>query len=96
MGPDKWISHAYFSSLSFLSLLSAVSRTEHIINMICHFICDFSFCRRRHKLDCLCAICVLKRRRREREENARLTKGQIGVSDNELGQEFKQEVQLCF
>lgn len=51
---------------------------------------------RRHKLDCLCAICVLKRRRREREENARLTKGQIGVSDNELGQEFKQEVQLCF
>ncbi|XP_011028343.1 PREDICTED: transcription factor GTE11 isoform X1 [Populus euphratica] len=46
---------------------------------------------RRHKLDCLCAICVLKRRRREREENARLSKGQIGVSDNELGQEFKQE-----
>ncbi|CAK7357121.1 unnamed protein product [Dovyalis caffra] len=46
---------------------------------------------RRHKLDCLCAICVLKRRRREREENARLGKGQIGVTDNELVQEFKQE-----
>ncbi|KAJ6715524.1 DNA-BINDING BROMODOMAIN-CONTAINING PROTEIN [Salix viminalis] len=46
---------------------------------------------RRHKLDCLCAICVLKRRRREREENARLTKGQIGDADNELGQESKQE-----
>ncbi|KAJ6309009.1 hypothetical protein OIU76_018577 [Salix suchowensis] len=45
----------------------------------------------RHKLDCLCAICVLKRRRREREENARLTKGQIGDADNELGQESKQE-----
>ncbi|KDP42438.1 hypothetical protein JCGZ_00235 [Jatropha curcas] len=46
---------------------------------------------RRHKLDCLCAICVLKRRRREREENARLAKGQIGVSDNKLAQESKQE-----
>ncbi|KAJ6394894.1 hypothetical protein OIU77_023997 [Salix suchowensis] len=45
----------------------------------------------RHKLDCLCAICVLKRRRREREENARLTKGQIRDADNELGQESKQE-----
>ncbi|KAF9690298.1 hypothetical protein SADUNF_Sadunf01G0181000 [Salix dunnii] len=46
---------------------------------------------RRHKLDCLCAICVLKRRRREREENARLTKGQVGDADNELAQESKQE-----
>ncbi|KAF9660671.1 hypothetical protein SADUNF_SadunfUnG0003100 [Salix dunnii] len=45
----------------------------------------------RHKLDCLCAICVLKRRRREREENARLTKGQVGDADNELAQESKQE-----
>ncbi|KAF2293905.1 hypothetical protein GH714_005571 [Hevea brasiliensis] len=46
---------------------------------------------RRHKHDCLCAICVLKRRRREREENARLAKGQIGVTDNKLAQELKQE-----
>ncbi|KAI9178518.1 hypothetical protein LWI28_027476 [Acer negundo] len=43
---------------------------------------------RRHKHDCLCAICVLKRRKREREENARITKGQTGVIDV---QESKQE-----
>ncbi|KAF2319963.1 hypothetical protein GH714_021075 [Hevea brasiliensis] len=49
------------------------------------------FSRRRHKLDCLCAICVLKRRRRECEENARLAKGQIGGADNKLAQELKQE-----
>ncbi|XP_057990198.1 uncharacterized protein LOC110670990 [Hevea brasiliensis] len=47
--------------------------------------------RRRHKLDCLCAICVLKRCRRECEENARLAKGQIGGADNKLAQELKQE-----
>ncbi|XP_030503612.2 uncharacterized protein LOC115718926 [Cannabis sativa] len=46
---------------------------------------------RRHKADCLCAICVLKRRRREREENDRIAKGQIGGSDNNLSQELKQE-----
>ncbi|PQQ14579.1 bromodomain-containing protein C631.02 isoform X1 [Prunus yedoensis var. nudiflora] len=36
---------------------------------------------RRHKSDCLCAICVLKRRRREREENARIAKSQHGASE---------------
>ncbi|OMO75206.1 hypothetical protein CCACVL1_16303, partial [Corchorus capsularis] len=36
---------------------------------------------RRHKSDCLCAICVLKRRKREREANARVAKGQIGVQE---------------
>ncbi|XVE94185.1 hypothetical protein REPUB_Repub01dG0260100 [Reevesia pubescens] len=36
---------------------------------------------RRHKSDCLCAICVLKRRKREREANARMAKGQSGVQD---------------
>ncbi|XP_062083831.1 uncharacterized protein LOC133790259 [Humulus lupulus] len=46
---------------------------------------------RRHKADCLCAICVLKRRRREREENDRIAKGQIGASDNNLSQELKHE-----
>lgn len=50
-------------------------------------------CRRRHKSDCLCAICVLKRRRKEREENARLAKGLTGASDNNYAQETKQEVQ---
>ena len=54
------------------------------------------FCRRRHKADCLCAICVLKRRRREREENERIAMGQIGASDNNLPQELKQEVSLKF
>lgn len=42
---------------------------------------------RRHKNDCLCAICVLKRRRKEREEKERMAKGQTGVGD-----ELKQEV----
>ncbi|KAK9929074.1 hypothetical protein M0R45_026184 [Rubus argutus] len=46
---------------------------------------------RRHKSDCLCAICVLKRRRREREENAQIIKSQLEASDNNLSQEFKQE-----
>ncbi|XWS67478.1 hypothetical protein CRYUN_Cryun04dG0009900 [Craigia yunnanensis] len=36
---------------------------------------------RRHKSDCLCAICVLKRRKRERESNARIAKGQTGVQE---------------
>ena len=59
-------------------------------------LCVFLFCRRRHKSDCLCAICVLKRRRREREENERIAMGQIGASDNNLPQELKQEVSLKF
>ncbi|KAJ8755670.1 hypothetical protein K2173_022265 [Erythroxylum novogranatense] len=46
---------------------------------------------RRHKGDCLCAICVLKRRRREREENARLFKSQSGVAEKKLAQQLKQE-----
>ncbi|XP_050157599.1 uncharacterized protein LOC126631525 [Malus sylvestris] len=45
--------------------------------------------RRHHKADCLCAICVLKRRRREREENDRIAKSH-GASDNSLAQELKQ------
>ncbi|TQE07373.1 hypothetical protein C1H46_007026 [Malus baccata] len=45
---------------------------------------------RHHKADCLCAICVLKRRRREREENDQIAKGH-GASDNSLAQELKQE-----
>ncbi|KAF5731812.1 bromodomain-containing protein 3 [Tripterygium wilfordii] len=40
---------------------------------------------RRHKHDCLCAICVLKRRKREREENSRISKALIGA------EEFRQE-----
>ncbi|CAK9325681.1 unnamed protein product [Citrullus colocynthis] len=37
---------------------------------------------RRHKSDCLCAICVLKRRRKEREETARIAKDQNGAGNN--------------
>lgn len=55
--------------------------------------CEVLICRRRHKNDCLCAICVLKRRRREREENARLAKGHIGATDNNYTEETQQEVQ---
>lgn len=40
------------------------------------------FGRRRHKSDCLCAICVLKRRRKEREETARIAKDQNGAGNN--------------
>ncbi|XP_022149028.1 ribosomal protein L3-like [Momordica charantia] len=41
------------------------------------------FGKRRHKSDCLCAICVLKRRRKEREEIARITKDQTGAGYNQ-------------
>ncbi|KAI4296186.1 hypothetical protein L6164_036164 [Bauhinia variegata] len=46
---------------------------------------------RRHKHDCLCAICVLKRRRKEREENARIAKGNVGFGGDKLAKEYKQE-----
>ncbi|KAA0034151.1 hypothetical protein IC582_023343 [Cucumis melo] len=48
---------------------------------------------RRHKSDCLCAICVLKRRRREREETARVAKDQTGAGNN-LARELKFEESL--
>ncbi|XP_058097709.1 transcriptional activator SPT7 [Magnolia sinica] len=41
-----------------------------------------------HKSGCLCAVCILMRRRREREENARMQRRMI---DGNLSQEFKQE-----
>jgi hypothetical protein len=57
------------------------------------FTCLFYLiCRRHHKHDCLCAICVLKRRRREREENDRIAKGNFGSASNNHGRDFKQEV----
>lgn len=52
----------------------------------------YHLCRRHHKHDCLCAICVLKRRRREREENARIAKGNFGTGGDMHAKEFKQEV----
>lgn len=52
----------------------------------------FSFCRRHHKHDCLCAICVLKRRRKEREENARIARSNFGSGGDKHANEFKHEV----
>eukprot|EP00262_Sarcandra_glabra_P016727 TRINITY_DN5549_c0_g1_i1.p1 TRINITY_DN5549_c0_g1~~TRINITY_DN5549_c0_g1_i1.p1 ORF type:complete len:657 (+),score=153.68 TRINITY_DN5549_c0_g1_i1:74-2044(+) len=44
-----------------------------------------------HKGGCLCAVCVLRRRRQEREENARMVETQIRLNDVVLSQELKQE-----
>lgn len=52
----------------------------------------YLICRRHHKHDCLCAICVLKRRRKEREENDRIAKGNFGSGSDNHGRDFKQEV----
>lgn len=45
---------------------------------------------KRHKDDCLCAICVMMRRRQEREENAQ-TVDDMETSDSHLAQEAKLE-----
>lgn len=39
---------------------------------------------KRHRDGCLCAICVLKRRRKEREENSRIVEDQLGISSGDL------------
>ncbi|XP_072965006.1 uncharacterized protein [Typha angustifolia] len=39
----------------------------------------------RHKSDCLCAVCVVRRRRKEREES------QIAITNSNLSQQFKLE-----
>ncbi|KAL5703778.1 hypothetical protein ACHQM5_022288 [Ranunculus cassubicifolius] len=45
----------------------------------------------KHKSDCLCAVCVVRRRRKEREADAKLVETQIEISDGNVSQEFKQE-----
>ncbi|KAL6964448.1 hypothetical protein U1Q18_035500 [Sarracenia purpurea var. burkii] len=45
---------------------------------------------KRHKDDCLCAICIMMRRRKEREESAKI-EDQIGTSNSHLDQEMKLE-----
>ncbi|PIA40941.1 hypothetical protein AQUCO_02300012v1 [Aquilegia coerulea] len=45
----------------------------------------------KHKSDCLCAVCVVRRRRKEREEIADVVEAQIDTSDGNMSQEFKQE-----
>ncbi|XP_059653579.1 uncharacterized protein LOC132300495 isoform X2 [Cornus florida] len=42
---------------------------------------------KRHKDDCLCAICVMMRRRQEREESTQTVEDQIGASNSHLAQE---------
>lgn len=64
-------------------------KSLHILLFFSLICIIFPICRRRHKHDCLCAICVLKRRKREREENARIAQGQTGVVET---QEPNQEV----
>ncbi|RZC62649.1 hypothetical protein C5167_024390 [Papaver somniferum] len=44
---------------------------------------------RQHKSDCLCAVCVMKRKRKERD--AQLIENQIEISDGNLSQDPKQE-----
>ncbi|KAI3990913.1 hypothetical protein MKX01_026097 [Papaver californicum] len=44
---------------------------------------------RQHKSDCLCAVCVMKRKRRERD--TQLVGNQIEISDGNMSQDHKQE-----
>ncbi|CAA2960188.1 uncharacterized protein LOC111409825 isoform X2 [Olea europaea var. sylvestris] len=46
---------------------------------------------KKHKEGCLCAICVMMRRRQEREEVARMMGGQNEGSDDSLGDEIRAE-----
>ncbi|KAG1328180.1 transcriptional activator SPT7 [Cocos nucifera] len=45
----------------------------------------------RHKSDCLCAVCVVRRRRKEREESSAVLESQMAVSNANLSQEFRVE-----
>ncbi|CAA7396484.1 unnamed protein product [Spirodela intermedia] len=44
-----------------------------------------------HKSGCLCAVCVVRRRRREREGLSEATERQMEACDDNLGPEFKEE-----
>ncbi|KAG6398658.1 hypothetical protein SASPL_140125 [Salvia splendens] len=46
---------------------------------------------KKHKEGCQCAICVMMRRRQEREEIARLVGGHTDVSDDSFGEDIKRE-----
>ncbi|XP_008802897.2 bromodomain-containing protein 3 [Phoenix dactylifera] len=45
----------------------------------------------RHKSDCLCAVCVVRRRRKEREESSAVLESQMAISNPNLPQEFRIE-----
>lgn len=49
---------------------------------------------KKHKDGCLCAICVMMRRRQEREETARMLDDDFDASDNYMDEEVKPKVYL--
>ncbi|PIN18596.1 hypothetical protein CDL12_08731 [Handroanthus impetiginosus] len=49
---------------------------------------------KKHKEGCQCAICVMMRRRQEREEIARMMGGQVEDSDDYMGEDIKPEGNL--
>ncbi|OVA04290.1 Bromodomain [Macleaya cordata] len=44
-----------------------------------------------HKSNCLCAVCVVRRKRKEREGNAQIVENQIEISDGNPSQVLKRE-----
>ncbi|XP_020088891.1 bromodomain testis-specific protein [Ananas comosus] len=44
-----------------------------------------------HKGDCLCAVCVVRRRRKEREENSAVVENEMAITVGNLSQQFKLE-----
>lgn len=58
-----------------------------------NFDLEHCICRlKKHKEGCQCAICIMMRRRQEREEIARMMGGE--VSDDSLDEDIKPEVFL--
>lgn len=83
--------NSFFPSFQFHCIYSG--NHYWIMAYVKCFACSFNIiCRRHHKHDCLCAICVLKRRRKEREETARIAKGAFGSGGDKHVRELKQEV----
>lgn len=44
-----------------------------------------------HKSDCLCAVCVVRRKRKEREENSAVSEGRMRMTEANVSREFKLE-----
>lgn len=86
---------AFFVIIFFFSVLKASD--AYIVYWIVCLVklllkWSFSPCRvKRHKDDCLCAICVMMRRRQEREESAQI-EDHLQTSSSHVAQEMKPEV----
>lgn len=84
-----------FFVLYFFSVLKALDAyIVYWIVCLVKFLLKWSFspCRvKRHKDDCLCAICVMMRRRQEREESAQI-EDHLQTSSSHVAQEMKPEV----